>query len=224
VGGTVAVTGEATIQGLDVGGTVILEKGSVEDARVGGAMECGGPLKFENLDIGGRLELGSGTGESVRVGGVLEVQDGLILSDDLVVGGEARIGGKLEAESVNVGGELRSDEVRARDDVKVGRSVVTAKGVKGDFVGVARHGSVTGPIVGREVRIESDAVVEDIYAIELRVGDSSSVGNVYASNVEIGNHCRVGGKLLYTSEIRTGREVQFSSQPEKVSKLPGSPL
>ena len=187
-------------------------------------MEGSGLLKFGDLDIGGRLGLGSGTGDSVRVGGVLEVRDNLTLSDELVVGSEARIGRKLEAESVDVGGELRSDEVRVHDDVKVGQSIVTVKGVKGDFVSIGRRGRVTGPIVGREVRIESDVVAEDVYATELRVGGSSTVGNVYVSRVDVGDYCRIGGKLLYTDEIRIGKEVQFSSQPEKVSSLPGPPL
>jgi len=154
----------------------------------------------------------------------MEVEDDLILSDDLTVGGEARVGRRLEAESVDIGGELRSDVARAHGDVKVGRSIVTTKGIKGDFVSVGRHGRVTGPIVGREVRIESDSTAEDVYATELRIGESSVVGNVYASSVEVGDRCHVGGKLLYTSEIRVGRGVQFSSQPEKVSSLPGPPL
>jgi predicted acyltransferase (DUF342 family) len=74
------------------------------------------------------------------------------------------------------------------------------------------------------VRIENGAQVEDIYGDEIRIGESSSVMNVYASKVELGDDCRVAGKLQYTNEMRAGRNVQFSSQPEKVSSLPGPPL
>jgi predicted acyltransferase (DUF342 family) len=224
VGATVEVTAEGSIEDLDVGGTVRLEKGRVQDARVGGTMEGGGPLKFVDLDIGGRLKLGSGAGERVKVGGVLEVVGDLVLSDDLDVGGEARVGGSLDAGSVGVGGDLKSEVVRAHDDVKVGRSITTDKGVKGDFVSVGRLGRVTGPIVAKEVRIEDDSEVEDVYAEELRIGESSRAKNVYASKVDVGDKCRVSGKLQYTEELRIGRDVQFSSQPEKVSSLPSPPI
>jgi predicted acyltransferase (DUF342 family) len=224
VGGTATITVEAVIEDLDVGGTVRLEKGELEDATVGGTMESVGSVKFEDLDVGGRLRLGSGVGENVRVGGLLEVQHDLTLEGELVVGGEARIDGKLDAESVSVGGDLTSEEVRVRDSIKVGRGLLTTRGVKASEVSVGRHGRVTGPIVGRKVRIESDAAVEDVYAEEARVGESSSTLNVYASSVEIGDYCRVSGRLQYTDEIRVGRNVHFSSQPEKVSSLPGPPL
>jgi cytoskeletal protein CcmA (bactofilin family) len=224
VGGTATITTEAVIEVLDVGGTVRLQKGNLEDARVGGMMEGTDAVQFERLDVGGRLLLGSGVGDSVRVGGLLEVQHDLTLKDELVVGGEARINGVLEAESVNVGGDLQSEEVRARGSVRVGRNLLTNKGTKAAEVSISRHGRVTGPIVGQKVRIESDAAVEDVYADELRIGESSSVTNVYASRMEVGDSCRVAGRLQYTSEIRIGRNVQFSSQPEKVSSLPGPPI
>jgi predicted acyltransferase (DUF342 family) len=111
-----------------------------------------------------------------------------------------------------------------RDSIKVGRGLLTARGVKASEVSVGRHGRVTGPIVGKKVRVERDSTVEDIYAEEARVGESSSAMNIYASNVEVGDDCRVSGRLQYTNEIRVGRNVQFSSQPEKVSSLPGPPL
>lgn len=142
----------------------------------------------------------------------------------MTVGGEARVGGKLEAESVDVGGELRSDEIRARDAVSAGRSIATSKGTKASYVSVGRHGKVAGPVVGDKVRLESDSAAEDIYADQLRMGDSSSAVNIFASRVEVGDGCRVSGRLVYTTEIRIGRNVQLSSQPEKVSSLPGPPL
>jgi len=223
VGGTATITVEGVIKNLNVGGTVHLEKGTIEDAKVGGAMESGGAVKFEDLDVGGQLRLESGMGESVKVGGLLEIQHDLVLEDRLTVGGEARVGGRLEAESVDVGGNLSSVEVHGHDMVKVGQSITTNKGVKGAVVSVGRRGRATGPIVGEKVRIESDSVVEDVYADELKIGASSSVGNVFAAEVEVGDGCVVSGRLLYTGEVRIGRNVQLSSQPEKVSSLPGPP-
>ena len=224
VGGTLTVTGGAVVEGMTVGGTVSMNGGELEDARVGGTMESSGEVKFEGLDVGGRLRLESGSGKSVRVGGLLEVQHDLTLTGGLTVGGEARVDGKLRAESVNVGGGLRSDEVRASDSIKVGQGLLTSKGVKAEEVTVGRRGRVTGPIVGMRVHIESGSTAEDIYADELKIAESSSVRNVCAAKVEVGDSCRVDGRLLYTGEVRIGRGVQLSSQPEKVSTLPGPPL
>ena len=148
----------------------------------------------------------------------------LVLSDEVSVGGAARVGGKLEAESVDVGGDLRSEVVRARDAVRVGRSLVTDKGTKAAEVIVNRNGKAVGPVVGGKVRVDGGSSVEDVYAEELRIGESSDARNVYARRVEVGDNCRIGGKLQYTDEIRVGKNVQLSSQPEKVSSLPSPPL
>jgi len=82
---------------------------------------------------------------------------------------------------------------------------------------------VSGPIVGKDVRIEGGSEVEDVYAEEVRLGDSSLAKNVYGGEVEVGDDCRISGRVLYTDEIRIGRNVQFSSNPEKVPSLPGPP-
>jgi len=63
-----------------------------------------------------------------------------------------------------------------------------------------------------------------VYAEDVRVGESCSVGSIYASNAEVGDSCRIAGRLLYTNDVRIGRNVHLSSQPEKVSSLPGPPL
>ena len=108
--------------------------------------------------------------------------------------------------------------------VKVGRSLVASGGTKADVVSIGRNARVTGTIVGEKVRMEDNSVAEDVYAEELRIGESSEVANVYASRVEVGDRCRVSGRLLYTNEARVGRNVRFSSQPEKVSSLPRPPI
>ncbi|MBI3840902.1 MAG: hypothetical protein HY297_02955, partial [Thaumarchaeota archaeon] len=224
VGGTVRITGESNIEDLNVGGAAYLERGKIGDVKAGGMVECNGPLDFDSFEVGGRARLDSGNGGHVSVGGLLDVHGDLTLTEGFSVGGEANLGGKLKAESVAVGGRLGCEQVLAEDYIKVGRTLATKTGAKAEMVGVGKRGKVTGPIVGETVRIERDSDVEDVYAEDLRLEEGSTAANVYVEGAQIEDHCRVSGRLLYTGEVRLGRNVQLAHPAEKVSTLPSPPL
>lgn len=224
VGGTVEVSGGVNIGNLTVGGTAAVGGGEVEDVRVGGILRSVGELVFEEIRVGGQLTIGSGKGEKVSIGGILEVATDMKLEDKLSVGGNAMIGGALEAGSIGVGGNLEAAKAVADDRLEIGGMLSTSAGSRAREVDISRGARVRGPIVGETVRIKENAEVEDVYADSLWAEANCSLRNIYVRRAEVGRGCKVSGRLEYTEALHLGKDITLANQPEKVPGLPNPPI
>ncbi len=225
VGGTFESTGKLNFKGLDVGGMVRVAAGEGQGRiSVGGTLNVDGSLEFDALDVGGTVDIkGSAKGRSVSVGGRMRVGENATIEDRLSVGGHADVGGDLSAGNIEIGGSLEA-EICLAEEVKVGGEIRTEKGTKAKRFEIGRRGKVRGMIVAEQVKINSGAEVEDVYADSLMMDGGSSAHNAYAKVACLGPGAKVSGQLLYTESITLGEGVKVASGPEKVEKLPEAPV
>jgi cytoskeletal protein CcmA (bactofilin family) len=208
---------------IEVGGTARLRgtaKGGEID--VGGTFEVGGDLQFTEMDVGGYVEVrGDAIGESIDLGGRLSIGKRLQLSGQLDIGGAIDIGGDAEAQDVEIGGDFKAASLKVKS-VQLSGGARTEKGVFAtEDVRIEHRSRVHGWIRAmREIEIESRCEVDSVSAKKVILDDHSRARNVYGEEVELGDHAEIAGELMYTKLIRTGNNVRFGKQPEKVSEIP----
>ena len=223
VGGFLDVDGPLEYGTIDVGGTAKLNgMATGRDIDVGGTFEVWGNLNFKDMDVGGYAHIkGDAIGKSIDLGGRLSVGNALRLSGPLEIGGQLDIGGEAEAEDVEIGGEFNASSLKVRN-IELSGAAKTDNGIFAtEDIHVGHRSTVRGWIkASREIEIESRSEVESASARKIVMDDRSRAKNVYGEDVELGDRVEITGELLYTRSIRTGDEVRFAKQPEKVSSIP----
>ena len=224
VGGSFRSSKPINFENIRVGGTVKIAGGSGENIDVGGTLRCDGDLTFDAIDVGGTVRIdGNAKGNNVEVGGTIKVRNSLNLTKDLRVGGKAQIGNDLNARSVLVGGKVEAEKIVASEEIRT-NILCTREGAKSDYIELGRRGEAEGPLIARKVLIRERARVEEVYAETVTLRRGARAVNLYANEIIIENDCRISGNIMYTKELRTDRDVRFSSEPEKTEKLPEPPF
>ena len=131
---------------------------------------------------------------------------------------------KLEAESIDVGGKLRARRIDASTSVNVGGEIATEEGVKAETVQIGRKGRIRGVVVAKEVNLREGSEAEDIYADTLIMREKARARNIYAKKIYLERSCRIMGETQYTEELKSEENVYFAIEPKKVDSLPTAPI
>ncbi len=224
VGGVFNAKGPLKFGDIDVGGVVSLAGGTGEDIEVGGKLSSDGSLTFNRFRVGGTADvIGDAEGRSVRVGGSFRTSGRIRLSEELNVGGSVETLGSIEAETVMVGGSIRAESVIASRSIETNK-LRTVRGAKADRIEISRRGSVVGPLIGREVVVQRDADVEEIWSDHVILLRGARARNVYAGILDAEEGSDISGSILFTGELHAERGCRFTAQPTKTEKLPDPPL
>jgi hypothetical protein len=224
VGGTFRALGPLKFGAIDVGGVVFLSGGAGEEIEVGGKFTSEGSLTFGKIRVGGAAEInGDAVGRSVRVGGTFRSLGRVKLSEDISVGGTLEASGPIEAESVRVGGFISAESVVALREIETNK-LRTIRGAKADRIEIGRRGKAVGPLVGREVVVQRDADVEDVWGERVVMLRGAHARNVYTGILDADEGSDVSGCVLFTQKLHVERGVRFTAQPVKSEKLPDPPL
>jgi cytoskeletal protein CcmA (bactofilin family) len=223
VGGAFKATGAIEIGDLDVGGAAVVGPGSkILTVDVGGVFKATGDVTFESIDVGGTVNIeGNATGKSIDVGGVLKVEGSLILAEKLEVGGAAAVSQDLHAgESIDIGGSLRVGSRIESRSIEVG-GAIGANHIKAlDQFSIGRRGEVRGLVEGGELLVREKARGESFYGKSIRVEEGARVQNLYGEHIYLERDVTVEGDLLYTGTLETERDAHLTREPRKVAKLP----
>ena len=158
-------------------------------------------------------------GEDVDIGGVLRVGSNLNLTGSLEVGGKCRVQQALNAGRIEVGGSLEAQEVKV-EDIEIGGSIVTQKGVRAESITIGDRGRARGPLFGNSIRVGEKADVEALYGKNIVIEENGKAGIVHGESVRIESGCRILGEVLYSGSLDADKDVSFAVEPKKVSSLP----
>jgi cytoskeletal protein CcmA (bactofilin family) len=224
VGGSFESAGPLEFDEIDVGGSVRLGgDSSGKRVDVGGVVKVSGNLRFEEIDVGGTIDIeGNADGEDVDIGGVLTVKANLTLSGRVEVGGKCRVGGILTAKRVEIGGWIEALEIKAQE-VEVGGSTVTERGVRADSIVIGDRGRVKGPLIGGTVYLGERSEAEQVYGENITLEERSKVESIRGAHIEIESGCRILGEVLYSESLDADEDVSFAVEPKKTPALPEAP-
>ena len=181
---SIEADGSVKAEEIDVGGKIYAKAIDCKKMRVGGIVDATDSLVAESVDVGGRV-----------------IAPGTVRIVDLVVGGQAKVGGGTISGNIRVGGSFESRSQLEFGDIQVFGHTTLYDKCKGHRISTFGKVSASGDLDCEEIDVDG---VTEIH------------GNCTSKRIQVNGRLRVHGALESTEYI----EVYGSVDVQREVKSP----
>ncbi len=194
----------------------------VNEARIGKALTFAGG-SIHKLEVGGRL-INEGTlqADSILVGSLFKSIGKVIVQDELVVNGKARLDAPLKAKMVKIGSILDCQYLEA-ETVFVGRQVMIHEGLKTKEFTLGKEGRTMGPIIAEKARIQRNSIIDYLHAEHAIIERNVRARKIVINTGALHSHVEVSEELIHVAELPEIDRITCSRPPIKLEELPEPP-